>query len=228
MKHIVLSFLIMLIAISCGKKKPAGLYQEGKLEYRITYLNAEKDNYDPSFLPKKMILEFNQDFCIFRIDGFMGMFRLGNITYFKNHKVKTHLKVLDKNYSFIGSRNEMMCCFDCMNDMIIEKDTATVLTAGLKSKKATIKFKDGSESFDILYTNDIQLDKPNSTNPYRKIDGVLTNFRLKMGPYLMQFSATKFTPQIDLSKELDIPKDAYEVNREELVTILDRLMEQNM
>lgn len=228
MKHIVLSFFLVLLVISCGDKKPKGIYKEGKLEYRITYLNAQEDNYDPSFLPKKMVLEFNQDFCIFRIDGFMGMFRLGNITYFKKHKVKTHLKVLDKNYSFVGSRNEMMCCFDCMEGMIIEKDTATVETAGLKSNKATIKFKNNSEQYDILYTHDIQLSRPNSTNPYHKVDGVLTNFRLKMGPYLMQFSATKFNPVLDADAEMEIPKDAHEVNREELVAILGRLMEQNM
>jgi hypothetical protein len=228
MKQIALSLLFVLLVISCGEKKPKGIYKEGKLEYRITYLNAQQDNYDPTFLPKKMVLEFNQDFCIFRIDGFMGMFRLGNITYFKKHKVKTHLKVLDKNYSFIGSRNEMMCCFDCMQDMIIVKDTTIVETAGLKSKKATIKFKNNDEQFDILYTQDIQLNKPNSTNPYRKVDGVLTNFRLKMGPYLMQFSATKFTPELKADTDMDIPKDACEVDREELIAILDRLMNQNM
>lgn len=228
MKQIVLSFFLVLLVISCGDKKPKGIYKEGKLEYRITYLNAQQDNYDPSFLPKKMVLEFNQDFCIFRIDGFMGMFRLGNITYFKKHKVKTHLKVLDKNYSFIGSRNEMMCCFDCMEGMIIEKDTTTVVTAGLNSKKATIKFKNNDNQYDILYTQDILLNKPNSTNPYRKIDGVLTNFRLKMGPYMMQFSATKFTPELDADTDMEIPEDAHQVDREELVVILDRLMNQNM
>jgi hypothetical protein len=228
MKQIALSFLFMLLVISCGEKKPKGIYSEGKLEYRITYLNAKEDNYDPSFLPKKMVLEFNQDFCIFRIDGFMGMFRLGNITYFKNHKVKTHLKVLDKNYAFVGSRNEMMCCFDCMQDMVIEKDTAIIDMAGLKSNKATISFKNNDEKFDIYYTHDIQLTKPNATNPYNKIDGVLTNFRLKMGPYLMQFSATRFTPELASDSEMLIPKDAYEVNREEMVAILDRLMQQQM
>jgi hypothetical protein len=227
MRKIIFIIFILLIVISCGDKKPKGSYTEGKLEYKITYLNAKQDNYDPSFLPKKMILEFNQDLCIFRIDGFMGMFRLGNVTYFKKHKVRTHLKVLDKNYSFNGSRNEMMCCFDCMDGMIVNEDTTTVITAGLKSKKATINFKDGQEPFDILYTYDIQLNKPNSTNPYRKIDGVLTNFRLKMGPYLMQFSASKFTPDIDADTDMEIPSEATEVDREELVAILGRLMEQN-
>lgn len=230
MKNLLPIFFFIIILSSCHEKKQNnnGTYSEGKIEYKITYLNAEKDNYDPSFLPKKMILEFNQDFCIFRIDGFMGMFRLGNITYFKNRKVKTHLKVLDKNYAFIGSRNEMMCCFDCMDNMIIKKDTATFNLAGLKSNKATISFKNNPDSYDIYYTKEINLHRPNSTNPYRNIDGVLTNFRLKMGPYLMQFSATKFTPELNVGTNMDIPEDAHEVDREEMIAILDRLMSQKM
>jgi hypothetical protein len=228
MCRLLLSLFLFVIIISCSDKKPKGIYKEGKLEYRISYLNANEDNYDPSFLPKKMVLEFNQEFCIFRIDGFMGMFRLGNITYFKNRSVKTHLKVLDKNYAFNGGKNEMMCCFDCLSGMVVDSDTATSEIAGLKSKKVKISFKDSNEKYDVYYTDDIMLTNPNSTNPYKKIDGVLTNFRLKMGPYLMQFTATKFTPKLNLKEEMLIPQDAHIVGREELVAILDRLMKQNM
>ena len=97
MMRFLLPAIALLIAISCKSPEHSGIYNEGRLEYKITYLNAESDHYDPSFLPKKMVLEFNQDYSINRIDGFMGFFKLGNMTYFKNHKVKTHLKVLDKN-----------------------------------------------------------------------------------------------------------------------------------
>jgi hypothetical protein len=228
MQRFLISSLIMFLVLSCNEKKQKGIYKEGKLEYKISYLNAAADNYDPSFLPKKMVLEFNQDFCIFRIDGFMGMFRLGNITYFKNRSVKTHLKVLDKNYAFNGGRNEMMCCFDCLSGMIIDQDTTIAEIAGLKSKKVKISFKDSNDKYDVFYTEDIMLTNPNSTNPYKKIDGVLTNFRLKMGPYLMQFTATKFIPKFAVKDELVIPGDAHVVDREELVAILDRLMQQNM
>jgi hypothetical protein len=230
MQRFLLVILLFVVFLSCSEKRPKGIHKEGKLEYRISYLNATKDNYDPSFLPKKMTLEFNQEYCIFRIDGFMGMFKLGNITYFKNHSVKTHLKVLDKNYAFNGGRNEMMCCFDCLNGMIIdtETDTAQTIIAGLKSKKAKISFKGSNEKYDVLYTEDIMLTDPNLTNPYKNINGVLTNFRLKMGPYLMEFNAIKFTPTFTLKNEMEIPETAQIVDREELIAILDRLMQQNM
>jgi hypothetical protein len=223
----LIAFVLTGILLSCGSNKQEGIYHEGKLEYRITYLNAEKDHYDPSFLPKKMTLFFNQDFCINQIDGFMGFFKLGNMTLFRNKKVWTHLKVLDKNYAMKGNRNEMMCCFNCMDGMIIMEDTATYLIAGLKSKKATISYTDKPDTFTIYYTHDINLEHPNETNPYHQIEGVLTGFRLTMGPYLMQFSATKFDPDFKVQEKMEIPKEAVEVNREEMVSILARLMEQN-
>ena len=145
MIRIIASLLLIVLMLSCSKIENKGIYDQGRLEYRITYLNAVEDNYDPSFLPKKMILEFNENYSINRIDGFMGFFKLGNITYFKNRKVKTHLKVLDQNYTFTGGRNDMMCCFDCMEGMKIVVDTVTSTLAGLESKKATISFKNSSE-----------------------------------------------------------------------------------
>jgi hypothetical protein len=223
----LIALLFVGILVSCAGKKHEGKYNHGRLEYKISYLNAVEDNYDPSFLPKKMVLEFNQDYSINRIDGFMGFFKLGNITYFKNKKVKTHLKVLDKNYSFKGGRNEMMCCFDCMSGMILSEDSTTYSIAGLNSKKVIVSFKDTKDTFSVYYTDDIKLTHPNQTNPYHKIDGVLTAFRLTMGPYLMQFNATKFNPEFSASEEMTIPEEAVEVDREEMVAILDRLMEQN-
>jgi hypothetical protein len=223
----LLAFLVAGILVSCNDKKHEGLYNQGRLEYKISYLNAEEGNYDPSFLPKKMVLEFNQDYCINKIDGFMGFFKLGNITYFKNRKVKTHLKVLDKNYSFNGGRNEMMCCFDNMSGMILKEDTANRNFAGLNSKKVNVSFKDRKDTFSIFYTEDIKLLHPNQTNPYHNISGVLTAFRLTMGPYLMQFNATKFNPELNSNEGMIIPDDAIEVGREEMIAILDRLMEQN-
>lgn len=228
MIHRVTGVLMIVLILSCSKNENEGIYNQGRLEYRITYLNAVEDNYDPSFLPKKMILEFNQDYCINRIDGFMGFFKLGNITYFNNRKVKTHLKVLDQNYTFNGGRNEMMCCFDCMDGMKITKDTVVCVIAGLESRKAIVSFKDRPETFDIYYTHDIDLTHPNRSNPYAGIDGVLTKFRLVMGPYNMLFTASKFDPNKAPNKEMNIPKEATEVNRLEMIAILNRLMEQNL
>lgn len=228
MIRFLFGFVVVVLMFSCGGSEKTGIYDQGKIEYKITYLNAEEDNYDPAFLPKKMTLSFNQDYSINQIDGFMGFFKLGNITYFRNKKVKTHLKVLDKNYAYSGGRNDMMCCFDCMDGMEFKEDTTIYNIAGLNSKRVEVQFKDKNDTFSIYYTDDINLAHPNQTNPYHNITGVLTKFRLTMGPYLMEFKASKFDPAKAPEEEMDIPEDAQQVNRTEMVAILNRLMEQNL
>ena len=218
---------VLLLILGCKHEQHKGIYNQGLIEYKITYLNAEKDNYDPSFLPKKMTLSFNQEYSINMINGFMGFFKLGNITYFKNNEVKTHLKVLDKNYAIDGGKNDVMCCFDRMQDMNLQEDTTTCIIGGLKSKKIHVSFDHKPDNFDIYYTDEINLTHPNATTPYSSIEGVLTQFRLKMGPYVMQFRANKFDSTDSPKNEMEIPKDAIMVDREEMETILNRLMEQN-
>lgn len=220
--------LILGLTISCSKNVPEGVYEHGRLEYKITYLNENNGGFDPSFLPKKMILEFNSQFCTNTIDGFMGMFRLANITYFKKKKSVTHLKVLDKNYLFLGGRNELMCCFDVFEGMKITKDTATKLIAGMQSHHAIAYIPTYNQTFDIYYSYDIKLDDPNITNPYSDVDGVLMDFVLYMGPYKMRFEAVKFDPhKIPKEDPKFIPdSSSYTVSRNDMVYALDRLMTQ--
>lgn len=226
MKKLLLLPLLALLILSCGKKKPEGIYEHGRIEYRITYLNEDQGNFDPALLPKKMVLEFNKEFCTNTIDGFMGFFRLGNITYFGKKKSITYLKVLDENYIFSGGKNEPMCCFDMFEDMIIEHDTNTKMIAGLKSQHAIASIPGTPYKFDIYYTYDIQLEHPNISNPYLDIDGVLTEFVLFMGPYRMQFEAKKFIADKQPKEKTTLPKSAKEVSRQEMVYALERLMEQ--
>ena len=219
-----IAIILLISIVGCKEKEHSGIYDHGRLEYKITYLNADQGNFDPSLLPRKMVLEFNNEYCTNTIDGFMGMFRLSNLTYFNKRKSITYLKVLDKNYIFKGGRNELMCCFEIFENLEIIKDTLTKTLAGLESKHATVILPNTGAEYDIHYTHDISLEQPNITNPYKKIDGVLTDFVLYMGPYKMRFIAKKFTPNKTPKAKLTVPDSAVELSRDEMIYALDRLM----
>ncbi|MBN1117008.1 MAG: hypothetical protein JXA77_07385 [Bacteroidales bacterium] len=224
MRSLILVFAISLVFISCKKEMHEGFYDHGEIVYKITYLNEDNGNFDPSLLPKKMTMTFDKDYCSIIIDGFMGFFKLENTTSFKKKKSTTQLKVLDKRYLFYGGRNELMCCFDSFEDMIIKNDTTTKTIAGLKSQRGIAAIPALKESFDIYYTNDISINDPNITNPYRGINGILTEFVLNMGPYKMRFEAQEFNPDKFPDEKLKISDKTVEVSREEMVYALERLM----
>lgn len=220
----IIIIVSVFIAASCSEKRPEGFYSQGRLEYKITYLNAHDGNFDPALLPKRMVLEFNNEFSTNTIDGFMGLFKLGNLIYFQKSKSVSYLKVLDQDYVFHGEKHEPMCCFDNYEGMKIEKDTSTKIIAGLKSNHAHAILPATGEEFDIYYTYDINIKNPNSTNPYFKINGVLTDFVLYMKPYKMRFVANKFNPEKKPKDNLGIPDDAKEISRAQMVYYMEKLM----
>ena len=119
-----------------------------------------------------MKLIFNENEAINNIEGFLGFYKLDAITNFHTRKCSTMLKIFDKNYLFKGKRDEMMCCFDSMDEMVITETEETKNIAGFNCHKAKYTCHRIRTTFDIYYTGEIDLKHPNATNPYRKIDGV--------------------------------------------------------
>jgi len=98
--------------------------------------------------------------------------------------------------------------------------------AGLLCKKAIVTLPGQNDTFSIYYTDEISISKPNSTNPYNQIDGVLMEFQLKLAYLKMQFTAEKFVPsQNNKTREFKVPDNCLEVNREQMTYIIKRLME---
>jgi len=226
MKHFCYAFLLTVLLYGCKKHEPSGIYDKGRIEYRITYLENSVHEISPNLLPKKMKLEFNQDYSINVIEGFMGVFKLNNITYFKHKRCSTLLEVLNKNYVYLGKRGEEMCCFENMNDMMIEHTDETRKIAGLDCSKAIVRLEENGESFEVYYTNDIKLANPNMTNPYKKIDGVLVEFQLSLSGLKMKFTAEKFESHINNSiKKPSFPKNSNEVTRDQMTQIISRLVD---
>jgi len=176
-------------------------------------------------LPKKMKLFFNEKQAANHIEGFMGFYKLNAITDFHSRKCSTILKILDKNYLFKGRRDEQMCCFDAMEDMRINETPETKVIAGFTCKKSIVHLPSTGESFTIYYTDEIALRHPNSTNPYKNVDGVLMEFELNLLDLRMRFVAEKFH-DLNVGTSLNkIPDNMKVVNRDQMTQILHKLME---
>lgn len=176
-------------------------------------------------LPSKMKLFFNEKQASNNIEGFMGMYKLNAFTNFHTRKCSTLLKVFDKHYYFKGSRDEQMCCFDTMDDMEITETDETKMIAGFLCKKAIVRLPDRNESFTIYYTDQISLKHPNATNPYKKINGVLMEFELRLLHLNMRFSAERYQDLDSLNLEPTIHSSSKDVSRSQMTQILNKLLQ---
>lgn len=226
MKYLLAVLPVLLLLATCKKDTYKGKYENGFIEYKISYLENELKEISPALLPKKMKLEFSQDYSTSTIEGFMGFFKLISHTNFRHKKCSTILEVLNKKYLFKGKKGESMCCFEENPDMEIEFTNDVKNIAGLKSKRVIVMLPDMEETFDVYYTDEIAIENPNSTNPYNQIDGVLMEFQLKLEYLKMKFTAEKFVPaRYDKIRKITEQSDYDEVTREQMTYIIKRLME---
>jgi GLPGLI family protein len=223
--HITVIIVVFLLASSCNYTDNRHKITSGRIDYKITYLNDDLDNKTMELLPKRLKLIFNEKQADNNIEGFLGFYKLNAITDFHTRKCSTILKVFDKQYLFKGRRDEQMCCFDTMEDMEISETNETKNIAGFNCKKSIIHLPSTDETFVIYYTDEIYLKHPNSTNPYKKVKGVLMEFELNLLYLKMRFVAEKYHAMSKEDQQNKLPENMKVVSRDQMTQILNKLME---
>jgi GLPGLI family protein len=224
MRFYIVALIFILIASSCGtidfSDQPQGI-----IEYDVTYL-SNKSSMPTNLLPKKVVLKFRSSKSITTIEGFMGMFSLSNISDFRKHTNVSLLKVMDNKYFYHGEKNESPFFFDNLKDFDIAFGNDSKILAGLKCKKATLRFKDKNNSpFEVYYTEEIKLKNPNKSTPLNAINGVLMEFNINLNNIEMRLTASKYKNESIPSEIFDIPEKYREVSRQKMSNVITKLLE---
>lgn len=220
------ALLCLLSPYGCEQKKADKGNTEGIIEYSISYQDDQAGRYSTSMLPKSMTTVFNENSYKNTIHGFLGFFSLVNITDVKELRNITILKLLDKQYTYVGGKNEGPCCFGEMNQMQVEFRDETKTIAGMPCKRARITISGNSiDAFDAYYTESIAIDNPNATSPFKDIKGVLMEFRVTLSYITLMLKAEKVTFQHVGPEEFKIPDNCRAVTKEEMQDLLNTLLE---
>jgi len=220
-----LPVLALVLIFSCQHDPGPGKITSGRIDYKITYLNTDLDKKTMELLPKEMKLLFDEKHAVNNIEGFLGFYKIDAITDFSTRKCSTLLKVFDKHYLFKGKRDEMMCCFDTMEGMEINRTEEKKTIAGFECTKALAFLPSTGDTITIYYTDDIQLKHPNATNPYKDVSGVLMEFELKLLYLKMRFTAENYQSQLTEIDRSVFPKNTRHINRDQMTTLLNKLMD---
>jgi GLPGLI family protein len=212
------------MSAACKRKAGTGS-NEGKISFSITYDQSRVGGYSTAILPKEMIMEFSGNKVMSRIEGGLGFFSLVHLSDMRSSQHTTWLKFIDKKYIYEGDKRESPCCFSILDGMQLEFTDNTKEIAGLHCLKTIASFPDnGIEAFDIWYTNELDIDNPNSNTPFMDIPGVMLEFNTLMGNANMHMMATKFEAQQIPQKEFLSPQDYRPVSKVEMESILNALM----
>jgi GLPGLI family protein len=227
-KYIPTYLLLILLATlfaDCNRKKEQAL-EEGRIEFQITYEQQEVGGYAASLLPSKMTMEFRDNMVKNTIQGGMGFFHLVNVSDLNKKQFITYLKFIDKRYIFKGDQYDSPCCLGLMTGIDIKFTRQTKEIIGFHCKNAIASFPDDSiGSFDIWYTEELQIEKLNGNSPFDKIPGVPLEFNTIMGDANMHMVATSIDITRIPARVFDLPKNYKQISKLEMETILNALLD---
>lgn len=213
----VILFLIFVVVFpSCKSCKPGGKgISEGIIEYDAEVL--DKNNPMADLAPDKMIVKFKDNKSSVDLSAGMGLF---STTFISDPDTKTMLqlvKLLNKKFAYIMDSTAVKKEIDSAGVITIEKTSETKTIAKFKCKKARVTFPGNTHPpYDVWYTNEINIQDPNWSNPYKEIDGVLMEYQMNRYGLAMKFTAKNVTKADVDDTSFELPDEYKLISKEEM------------
>lgn len=222
LKQILFITLVFALTISsCGKKRTKYLNQ-GEIHYNIDYKG--KIGLPKEFLPSDLIVSFKDDKILFEMNG-LGNSGILNLSNPEKGIFDTYFSLIAVKYYYAASPGELYPGFESMDGMKLSKTSKTSVICGFNCKNAEITFpSDRKKIYDVWYTNEINIENPNSATPFHEIDGVLMSFFFLMGPSELHFKAENVYKK-DVPDRIFERREKYmKVSREQIVRFITTLV----
>lgn len=214
-----------MIAHSCHVNSFSGKLNEGTIEYSIQYLQDEKQNPLISLLPTSMTFKIKNNNSIQKIEGWMGVFQMAGIAKRDDDYKAAYLKIMGEKYVFETVMTGPSFGFDDYKKMKLLPSDSSKIIAGYKCKAYDVYLNDSAKAaFTIFYTNDIKLDNPNCTNPFKEVKGVLLQYQMNFQKIPMKLIAKKVIKEEISDDEFLIPDGFQKVSKDKIQEVINNLM----
>lgn len=200
--------------------------KEGRIEYDVSYPDADPDDIFAGLKPDKLSMYFKDDVYMAEMSGGMGTFRTSFISDSKKHELINTVKLFGKKYAIIlddKGVNELNAPFEDHSIVFLEE---TKVIAGLTCKKAIVLFDDPDMGeIYVYYTDEIRINQPNWSTPFKGIEGVMLEYEISRYGMRMKFTAAEIISEEVDPELLHLPEGYKKVSPavfdEEITTIMD-------
>jgi hypothetical protein len=212
------SVVFVFVFSSCRELTDEKYISEGIIEFKIVYPQSDDNSLLVGLLPDKLQVKFKDDKVALDMTGGMGMFRIILVSNPETHTATQMVKMLNKKFAIEYSKEEVDLLFSNQFEInTIEYNTGQdSVIAGYLCKKATVHCKIPKKSYDIYFTEDMNIKNPNWANPYKEIEGMLLDYPIKM--YNIEMHLTN---PVVIKESIDdslfvLPKDYKLITKEEM------------
>lgn len=220
----LIPFVLILVFWSCKSDKDLTKIYEGIIEYDITYSSDSITSVPVQFLPKKMLLQFNQHYASYKIEDMMGVFCITNTTNVSRRTHISTIKIFNKKYKYVGKKGEVPVFFRPESVFLIKETEDTVTLAGIKCQKSAVTDLKARRKFDVAYSEDFFIKEPNINTPYSDINGILMKFEIDLGRMRLTLTAKKIVPSQIKNQVFRIGDDYKLINEEKMREIIATML----
>ncbi|MEE4214551.1 MAG: hypothetical protein V2I34_05760 [Bacteroidales bacterium] len=226
MRYTVISLYSLLVILTglCGcKETNLRSFEEGEIHYKIIFHDRNAILPD-ELMPNSMIVKFKDDKTLMEISSPVGNNGVFIITEPEKNQSKTFLKVLGMSYYYEGTAGEIPPGIDPMKGMSVEFTGKVSSILDLKCNKAIIRIPEKDFTYDIWYTEELKITRPNDSTPFKEIDGVLMNFFFLMGDIMVEFQAEGIYERPIPDKVFDRGDDFRRIDRSSMDRLITSMM----
>ncbi|MDX9771275.1 MAG: hypothetical protein RBT19_12995 [Tenuifilaceae bacterium] len=212
---------------SCSDSVVKKHFCEGYIEYAIEYDDSIiAPRFNPSMRPSKMVIKFKDNNTINKIEGLSGAFSFAFIQNKQQERAYMLIKLLNKKlyYQEPLQENSYPFAYQDMPKFTIEKTDRVEEYLGYQCNVAVATFDDTlHNAFNIYYTQEIDIAKPNANTPFEVIDGVMLKFTSIMFGQKMNIKASAVKQAKVSDDEFVIPLEYEQVGLEVVKDVVELL-----
>jgi hypothetical protein len=191
------------------------------LKYHISYLESMAGDVPTRILPGTMHSWYTDYFVVTRINGFFNQFTLIQIADLRNKRVSTLLNVFGSKVYHRAEKGELPAGIIAPEELHIHNTGEQSVIGGLNSEQ--VKIDTGGETYNMYYTRDFSVRKPNMSTPYGSINHPLSDFRIQLSHLKMHLTCTKYETRTIGSDIFYIPEEYQPVTRLVMEEIINSL-----
>jgi GLPGLI family protein len=211
--------LVALGLIDC-KQSHAKFIDEGVIEYDAKVVDKKHPLAD--LAPTKMSVKFKENKFLAEMST-MGLFNTSIIIDNEKKSLIQTIKIFDiKNATIQDEKSVVEENQEFELKLNPTKETKVI--AGYLCKKYIASFvKEPNKTFEVYFTDELDIKTPNIMSPYNQIPGMLMQYRLKRFGLEMEFTATKVYQEDIKNDAFDLPSSYKVVSKEEMRSFLENI-----
>ena len=219
---ILFLFLVSLSFYSCRRYSSLPETLEAHyVRYHISYLESMAGDIPTRILPARMDSWYTDYFVVTKIEGFFRQFSLIQIADLRHKRVSTLLNLFGNKIYHRAEKGELPAGIIAPSSLHIQNTGEHSVIGGLNSEQ--VKIDTGSETFNMYYTRDFSVRRPNLSTPYGSIDHPLSDFRIQLSYLKMHLTCAEYESRIIESEIFMIPDDYKPVSRPVMEEIINSL-----